>query len=174
MHRPPASPCTFPSRTPCTCHRWAPCTRRCTRSLRWRRFLHSRAHRCTHAGGHRQTHTREKMTCSGVSQRSVISQLHRPLHEVNGSSVSITMLNVVVWRRHNALSLVKRACVTAHERLRQIPMLGGLPVSSPCVSTWSPVIITWSPQALLSRTGCLLYTSPSPRDLSTSRMPSSA
>ena len=39
-----------------------------------------------------------------MSQRSVISQLHRPLHEVNGSSVSITMLNVVVWRRHNALS----------------------------------------------------------------------
>ena len=28
--------------------------------------------------------------------------------------------------------------------------------------------------ALLERKGCLLYTSPSPRDLSTSRMPSSA
>ena len=48
MHRPPASPCTFPPRTPCTCHRWAPCTRRCTRSLRWRLLLHSRAYRCTH------------------------------------------------------------------------------------------------------------------------------
>ena len=38
-----------------------------------------------------------------------------------------------------------------------------------------PVEITsWFDLMLAHNTGCLLYTSPSPRDLSTSRMPSSA
>ena len=32
----------------------------------------------------------------------------------------------------------------------------------------------WGDECLAIRTSCLLYTSPSPRDLSTSRMPSSA
>ena len=37
------------------------------------------------------------------------------------------------------------------------------------VGTWGPAILGHAPECV-----CLLYTSPSPRDLSTSRMPSSA
>ena len=36
------------------------------------------------------------------------------------------------------------------------------------------VLAAWAKQGLAPSTACLLYTSPSPRDLSTSRMPSSA
>ena len=61
MHRPPASPCTCLPRRPRTCRRWAPCTRCCTRSLRARRLLHSRAHRCARTRSQMQTHAREKI-----------------------------------------------------------------------------------------------------------------
>ena len=38
--------------------------------------------------------------------------------------------------------------------------------------TFQKPVIIWNPQIIMQ--SCLLYTSPSPRDLSTSRMPSSA
>ena len=40
--------------------------------------------------------------------------------------------------------------------------------------TMITVLVTWWFQSMGLSFGCLLYTSPSPRDLSTSRMPSSA
>ena len=70
-----------------------------------------------------------------------------------------------------------------HERMRLQHYFGELRIwSSSCLDVFSEAVhlcdldpnVTDNPDFFNRRHTCLLYTSPSPRDLSTSRMPSSA
>ena len=60
--------------------------------------------------------------------------------------------------------------VAAANALSDIYAMGGTPISSLQLVSWPREDLSFE---ILSEV-CLLYTSPSPRDLSTSRMPSSA
>ena len=93
-------------------------------------------------------------------------------HKLSGAASSIIAPGMVIQTVQNKLEDVARIATSSSSFVAT-----NITATITPTSTSSKVLIMMSTSANnnnTNNTGCLLYTSPSPRDLSTSRMPSSA
>ena len=81
--------------------------------------------------------------------------------------------NILVKEASTRYEVTQPRYQTVSEQVLISPAYDKLSVTPPSFKTVKETIATSAPH-LVWKKGCLLYTSPSPRDLSTSRMPSSA
>ena len=93
------------------------------------------------------------------------------LSAVNKNKSRIKLSDRLYKKRADLKKIVMDKKITLEERFKAQQKLSKLPRNSAKTRVMNRCEITGRPHGVYS---CLLYTSPSPRDLSTSRMPSSA